>query len=198
MTRSDNGSDDREPLTEPGDALDRDAARHRIEAATCHLARLQEILLEMLGSDGAAATAPPPGPAIPAARLSRPALDLLAHSLGDPPLRNRPGLRRRGLQLVASRDRPAGPDTPPLQLRLRIDRNLRLCLDGASNQVAIEHLAGMYWRELELCGQKDGHGGVTLNPAALERIAGPLSPRLTRLLQPLAGAAAPPSHPKAG
>lgn len=193
MTRSQNGRGDPTPLTAPGTRPGSDQSRHRIEAATDHLGRLQQILLEMLCNDSPAAPAPPTSLNPPVACLSRAVLDQLARSLGDPPLRNRPGLPQRGLRLVAGRDMPAGSGAAPL--RLRIDRHLRLCLDGTSDQVAIEYLDGMRWRRLELCGQKDRHGGITLAPAALERLAGPLSPWLTRLLQPVPNAAS--DHPAA-
>lgn len=199
MTRSENGRGDPTPLTaprktpgtrsgtEPDTEPDRDQTQRRIAAATDDLARLQQILLEILCNDRPAAPLPPRSLNLPVATLSRTVLDQLAHAMGDPPLRNRPDLPQRGLRLVAGRDMPAGSGsgsgTPPL--RLRIDRHLRLCLDGASNQVAVERLTGMRWQGLELCGQKDGHGGVTLALAALERLAGPLSPWLTRLLQPM-------------
>ncbi len=190
MTRSENGRGDPPPLTALGEKPDRDQTLRRIEAATDHLGRLQQIMLEMLRSDSPAAPAPAPAPPIspnlplnlPVMSLSRQMLDQLALALGDPPLRDRAGLPQRGLRLVAGRDMPAGSGPAPLWLR--IDRHLRLRLDPASNQVAIERLVGMHWQPLPLCGHKDGQGGITLAPAALIGLAGPLSPWLARLLQP--------------
>lgn len=205
MTRSENGRGGPDCRTAPGTEADMAETLRRIETATDHLARLQQILLEMLRDDGASAPAPAPRPPanmaranvasanIPALHLSRLALDQLACALGDPPLHNRPDLPRRGLQLVSGRDFPAAP--APLPLSSRIDRHLRLRLGGASNQVAVERLSGMRWQPLDLHGRKDGHGGVTLDLAALERLAGPVSPQLTRFLRPSSSPIVPPAPP---
>ena len=202
MKRSENGGGDRKlriiPGTEPGNG----ETLRQIEAATDHLARLQEILLEMLCDEAAPAfrSGPQLSPQIPAASLSRPALDQLARDLGDPPLRDHPNLPRSGLQIVGARDLPAGPARPAtLPLRPRIDQHLRLRLDAASNRVTVEHLSDMRWRRLGLYARKDGHGGITLDGAALERLAGPLSPRLARFLQAApTRSPAPPPCPEEG
>lgn len=186
MKRSENGGGDCGfriiAGAEPGSAK----TLRQIEAATDHLARLQEILLEMLCDKAAPAfrPGPQPSPEMPAASLSRPALDQLARDLGEPPLRDHPDLPRRGLQIVGGWDLPAGPArpaTPPL--RSRIDQHLRLCLDATSNRVAVEQRGAMRWQRLGLDARKDGHGGITLDRAALERLAGPLSPGLARFLR---------------
>lgn len=124
MTRSENGRGDPPPLTALGEKPDRDQTLRRIEAATDHLGRLQQIMLEMLRSDSPAAPAPAPAPPIspnlplnlPVMSLSRQMLDQLALALGDPPLRDRAGLPQRGLRLVAGRDMPAGSGPAPLWL----------------------------------------------------------------------------------
>ena len=205
MTRSENGRGGPDCRTAPGTEADRNETRRRIETATDHLARLQQILLEMLCDEGApvpvlaprsAANMAPANMAaanLPAAHLSRLVLDQLACALGDPPLHNRPDLPRRGLQLVGGRDLPAEP--APLPLSSRIDQHLRLRLGGASNRVAVERLSGMRWQPLDLHGRKDGHGGVTLDLAALERLAGPVSPQLTRFLRPSSSPIVPPAPP---
>lgn len=124
MTRSENGRGGPKPLTEPGIEPGSqsgiqsgpDEGLRRIEAATDHLGRLQQILLEMLRSDGTLGPVPQLTPDMPAAQLSRPALDRLARNLGDPPLRNGADQPRRGLRLVGGHDvqaAPDHPDTPP-------------------------------------------------------------------------------------
>lgn len=114
--------------------------------------------------------------------------------LAIPPLHNRPDPPRRGLQLVGGRDLRAAPSALPLPSR--IDRHLRLRLGGAANRVAVERLSGMRWQPLDLYGRRNGHGGVTLDLAALERLAGPVSPPLARVFRPGAAPVGPPAPPR--
>lgn len=197
-----NGSDDSTGELRLRIIADQDsrAFRRNMRAAMDRLTRLEEIMLEMLcaGAAGAAPFRPDAAESHPSERpvpagcgtiagrdprhgaLSRKMLDDLARHHGQPPL--------CGLWLIeggaacpasARGRRQAAP--PPLYLR--IDRHLRLCLEASANRVGVEHLDGTHWRDLDLAARKDGRGGVALDPAALERRAGPLSPELRRMLR---------------
>lgn len=131
--------------------------------------RIAELQPEHIGPHLAAAMDAIPG------YLSRQTLDRLAQSLNEPPLRDQPD-HRRGLCLVGQ----SGPARP---LYLRIELRLRLCLDSNSNAVGIERLTDGDWHPLALRAVKDGMGGVDLDLQALERLAGPLSPTLWRILR---------------
>ncbi len=111
--------------------------------------------------------------------ISRRMLDELAIGLGEPPLHARPQADR-GLRLVGGRTRSGTTTAAPLYLRL--DRHLRLPLDSGSNCLEIERRLGGRWHRTGLRAVKDGMGGIEVDIAELERIAGPFSPELCRAL----------------
>lgn len=119
---------------------------------------------------GTAGSAPVPG------YISRRMLVELAVGLGETPLHARP-CARRGLHLVGGARRGT-----PVPLYLRLDRHVRLPLDCGSNSLEIERRLGGRWHRTGLRAIKDGMGGIGIDIAMLERLAGPFSPELRRAL----------------
>lgn len=111
--------------------------------------------------------------------LSRQALDQLARSMNEPPLRDRPVPILRALHPKTDR---AETDDPPLVLQ--IDHHLRLRLDSHANTVRVERKIGTRWHCTDVHAVKDGAGGIQIDPHALERLAGPLSSELWQILRP--------------
>ncbi|MEF9603274.1 hypothetical protein O4J55_13320 [Paracoccus sp. PXZ] len=111
--------------------------------------------------------------------ISRRMLVELAIGLGEIPLHARPRANR-GLRLVGGRPRKGSDPAAPLYLRL--DRHLRLPLDCGSNALEIERRLGGRWHRTGLHAIKDGMGGIELDIAMLEHLAGPFSPELRRAL----------------
>ncbi|MDF3852691.1 hypothetical protein ACDP63_12860 [Paracoccus sp. P2] len=108
--------------------------------------------------------------------ISRRMLVELAVGLGETPLHAHPSAKR-GLRLVGSARKGR-----PVPLYLRLDRHLRLPLDCGSNSLEIERRLGGRWHRTGLRAIKDGMGGIQIDIAMLEQLAGPFSPELRRIL----------------
>lgn len=168
-----------------GDRDGLDEVRAAMADAIARLDRLKDIMQEMIGGLEPE-DKPAPRPDADRTRITmprpplrghipRPKLDELALCLGETPLHAR---ANRGLRLAgASRQETAG-------LFLRLDRHLRLPLDSGSNSLEIEQRLDGRWHRTGLRAVKDGWGGLEVDIARLERLAGPLSAELRQALQP--------------
>ncbi|QRZ13145.1 hypothetical protein JWJ88_00335 [Paracoccus methylovorus] len=131
------------------------------------------------GSPPAGETAAHPSPQPTLGYISRRRLLELAVGLGEAPLHTQPQFNR-GLRLVG--DLASGSAQPPAPIYVHLDQHLRLPLDNSSNSLEIQRRLGGNWHPTGLRAIKDGMGGIEVDIARLERLAGPLSSELRRAL----------------
>ncbi|WP_411711960.1 GNAT family N-acetyltransferase [Paracoccus denitrificans] len=109
-------------------------------------------------------------------QISRRMLDELAAVLGKAHAHPRAGRELRPVD--GARKDTAAPSY------LHLDRHLRLPLDSGSNYLEIERWQDGCWHRTGLRAVKDRMGGIKVDIARLERLAGPFSPELRRILAP--------------